>query len=144
MDAAQIFRRTARRFEIPGAVLTYDLDNTSAPEAASEKTTCPLIDISRGGLRFISRQKLEITSPIQVKVTIPGGHVPLIFKGRVRWSSPQNGDQLLYQTGVEFNSYGEDQDQNFPGTLVKVVALEQRYRSTDDLDGYKEGGGFGI
>jgi len=144
MDAAQIFRRTARRFEIPGAVLTYDLENTSAPEASSEKTVCPLIDISRGGLRFISRHKLEITSPIQVKVAIPGGHVPLIFKGRVRWSSPQNGDQLRYQTGVEFNSYGEDQDQNFPGTLVKVVALEQRYRSTDDLDGYKEGGGFGI
>ena len=144
MDAAQIFRRTARRFEIPGAVLTYDLENTSAPEASSEKTICPLIDISRGGLRFISRQKLEITSPIQVKVTIPGGHVPLIFQGRVRWSSPQTGDQLRYQTGVEFNSYGEDQDQNFPGTLVKVVALEQRYRSTDDLDGYKEGGGFGI
>ena len=144
MDAAQIFRRTTRRFEIPGAVLTYDVGNNSLPAASSEKTICHLIDISRGGLRFLSRQKLETTSPIQVKVTIPGGHIPLIFKGHVRWSSPQTGDHANYQTGVEFNSYGEDQDQNFPGTLIKVVALEQRYRSADDLDGFKEGGGFGI
>jgi len=144
MDAAQIFRRTSRRFEIPGAFLTFGVGNSSAPSAASKETVCTLIDISRGGLRFLSRQKLEITSPIQVKITIPGGHVPLIFKGKVRWSTPQDGDDSSYQTGVEFNSYGEDQDQNFPGTLVKVVALEQRYRSTDDLDGYKEGGGFGI
>lgn len=144
MDAGQIFRRTCRRFEIPGAVLTYAIERPSDPKASSKEHPCLLLDLGRGGVRFLTGEKLEITSPIQVKILIPGGRVPLIFKGQVRWSSSQDEENSAYQTGVEFNSYGEDQDQNFPGTLVKVVALEQRYRSTDDRDGFNEGGGFGI
>jgi len=42
---------------------------------------------------------------------------------------PKGKDQ--YQVGVQFNPYGEKERQNYPGNMVKIISLEQKFAPTD-------------
>ena len=103
---------------------------------------CQVIDISRGGLRFQAKKRIEIDTKINMNISVPGERVPLTMNGVVRWSTPTEDIEFGYQVGVQFNPYGEKKDQNYPGNLVKIIALEQKFcpptstapRSTTDSD----------
>jgi Tfp pilus assembly protein PilZ len=92
---------------------------------------CPILDVSRGGLRFVGQNNIKIDSKITMKISIPGERIPLILKGQVRWSVPNPGKSYKYQIGIQFNPYGEKKGQNYPGNLVKIIALEQKFRPPD-------------
>ena len=56
--------------------------------------------------------------------------IPLTLHGKVRWISfIEEKDQ--YFIGVQFNSYGEKEGENYPGNMVKIIALEQKYAIKD-------------
>jgi len=55
----------------------------------------------------------------------------MTFKGRVRWSAANPGKSYKYQIGIQFNPYGEKKGQNYPGSLVKIIALEQKFIPDD-------------
>jgi len=140
MSNKTIEKRTCIRFEIPGATTGYKLDKFlfSAHGKYGEEF-CPILDISRGGMRFVSQKSFKINTKINMKISIPGERVPMAFKGRVRWSAANPGKSYKYQIGVQFNPYGEKKGQNYPGSLVKIIALEQKF-SPDDESAIKSSG----
>lgn len=127
MEVKGIERRTCIRFEIPGATISYKKKSFLPPKEAYAEEFCPVLDMSRGGIRFLSQKPLKIDSNILLKISIPGEKIPLMQKGRVRWSSFNPGKSYKYQIGIQFNVYGEKKDQNYPGNLTKIIALEQKF-----------------
>jgi hypothetical protein len=141
-----IERRTCTRFEIPGATVNYKIFRFSPKLKRNYgEEFCPVVDLSRGGLRFLCQNKLDINAKIKMKVSVPGERVPLELLGRVRWSAANPGKSYKYQTGIQFNPYGEKKKQNYPGNLVKIIALEQKFsEEKEDSEDPRRGGDFEV
>ena len=119
MEEKGIEKRTCIRFKIPGATVSYQFK-----EHVEEFS--PLVDISRGGLKFIGKKPPEIHAEVTLNISVPGERIPITLHGKVRWISYlEEKDQ--YYIGVQFNPYGEKQGENYPGNMVKIIALEQKY-----------------
>lgn len=131
MDYEGIERRTCIRFEIPGAAVSYKLKKPLLTKTSYGEEFCPAIDLSRGGLRFLSQEELKIGSPVMLKISVPGERIPLELHGQVRWVAPNSGMNFKHQIGVQFSPYGEKKGQNYPGSLVKIIALEQKFAPAD-------------
>jgi Tfp pilus assembly protein PilZ len=131
MDYSGIERRTCIRFEIPGATLAYKQKKPLLSKASYGEEFCPIIDLSRGGLRFLSQEQLKTGNPVILKISIPGERIPLELHGLIRWVAPNVGKSYKYQIGIQFNPYGEKKGQNYPGALVKIIALEQKFAPPD-------------
>jgi len=123
LEEEGIEKRTCIRFQIPGATVSYQFK-----EHVEEFS--PLVDISRGGLKFIGKKPPEMNTEVTLNISIPGERIPLALHGKVQWISyVEAKDQ--YFIGVQFNPYGEKQGENYPGNMVKIIALEQKYAIKD-------------
>jgi len=123
MENKEAEKRTCIRFAIPGATISYEFKDYT-------EEFSPLVDINRGGVKFLGKYPLEINADITLKIAVPGERIPLTFHGKVRWISfVEVKDQ--YQVGVQFNPYGEKEGHNYPGNLVKIISLEQKFTPTD-------------
>jgi len=134
MSDKGIERRLCQRFKIPGATVSYRREKLLFKSSDFAEEFCPVLDISRGGVRFLTQKPLKFKSPVFLQIAIPGERIPLALKGHVRWSSFNAGKSYKYQAGVQFHAYGEAKNQNYPGTLVKIIALEQKFIDPNDLD----------
>jgi hypothetical protein len=67
-----------------------------------------------------------MNAEVTLKISIPGERIPLTLHGKVRWISYIE-DKDQYFIGIQFNPYGEKQGENYPGNMVKIIALEQKY-----------------
>jgi hypothetical protein len=122
-----IERRLCQRFNIPGATVSYRRHKLLGREKDFDEEFCPMLDISRGGVRFLNQRPLKFKSRILLQISIPGERIPLTMVGKVRWSSFNPGKSYRFQAGAQFNAYGEDKGQNYPGNLTKIMALEQKF-----------------
>jgi len=127
MGEKGIERRLCQRFKIPGATVSYRKEKLFSSRTKTDEEFCPVLDLSRGGVRFLTQKPLKFKSRIRLQLSIPGERVPLDLKGRVRWSTFNAGKSYKYQAGVQFNPYGLEKDQNIPQALTKIVALEQKF-----------------
>jgi hypothetical protein len=124
MENKEAKKRTCKRFEIPGATISYEFKEYS-------EEFSPLRDISRGGAKFLSKNALDINADITLKISIPGERIPLILHGKIRWISfIESKNQYL--VGVAFNPYGEKEGHNYPGNLVKIISLEQKFAPKEE------------
>ena len=138
MEYKGLERRACIRFEIPGATVNYKKKKILFTSNTYEEEFCPVLDISRGGLRFLGQKKLKINQELILAISVPGERAPLLMKGKVRWFTPNPGKSYRYQIGVQFHPYGEKRNQNYPGNLVKIIALEQKFAPEEELQKYKE------
>jgi hypothetical protein len=136
MEEKGLERRTCERFKIPGATVSYRKDRKIFGNEEFLEEFCPVLDMSRGGIRFLTHKPLDFQIRVYLSISVPGERIPLTLKGEVRWSSFNPGKSYEYQVGVQFNPYGEKKDQNYPGTLVKIIALEQKF--LDETTAVKE------
>jgi hypothetical protein len=135
MSDKGIERRLCQRFKIPGATVSFQRERRFFPLKGFEQEFCPVLDLSRGGVRFLIQKPLKFKARVLLQVSIPGERIPLNLKGHVRWSSFNPGKSYKYQAGVQFNAYGEKKGQNYPGALVKIIALEQKFIEPGDESG---------
>jgi hypothetical protein len=126
MAENQYERRSCVRFRIPGATVDYQR-KTFFPKPGYIEEFCPLVDISRGGIRFLAQKPLKTETEVSVKISVPGERIPFVMKGIVKWSSPGEGKTYKYQVGVQFNPYGDKKEENLPQNMVKIMALEQKF-----------------
>jgi Tfp pilus assembly protein PilZ len=119
MENTEAQKRTCIRFAIPGATISYEFKDYA-------EEFSPLVDISRGGVKFLGKHPHDINADITVKISVPGERIPLTMHGKVRWISYIE-DKEQYSVGVQFNPYGEKERQNYPGNLVKIISLEQKF-----------------
>jgi len=124
MENREAEKRTCQRFEIPGATISYEFKEYS-------EEFSPLRDMSRGGVKFMSKNPLDINADITLKISVPGERVPLTLHGKIRWISFIESKNQ-YQVGVIFNPYGEKEGHNYPGNLVKIISLEQKFAPKEE------------
>ncbi len=134
-------RRVCRRFAVPGATVSYSLKKTPTSDKKGDESWdeefCPVEDLSRGGISYIGKKPLKINSDIIVKILIPGERAPLIIHGQVRWLSTEE-DKEVCKMGIQFNPYGEGEDKNYPGLMVKLLELEHKFATQEsDISKYE-------
>jgi len=120
-------KRLSIRFKIPGATVCYQKKTWLFQKNSFDEEFCPLLDISRGGMKIASRKKLKPGNKVKLQLSIPGERAPLVLVGQVRWSSVYENEVFKYQNGIQFNAYGDKKNQNYPGNLVKIISLEQKF-----------------
>ncbi len=107
MSDKGIERRLCQRFKIPGATISYTRQKLLFSPKGFDEEFCPVLDISRGGVRFLTQKPLKFKAKVVLQISIPGERIPLNLKGHIRWSSFNPGKSYKYQAGVQFNAYGE-------------------------------------
>jgi hypothetical protein len=127
MSEEVLEKRTCARFRLPGATLAYTKEKSLFKKSAYGGEFLPMLDISRGGIRFLSQEFLELDTRIHLSIQVPGDPSPLKMEGIVRWFSSNPGQSYKYQLGVQFLPYGEKKDMNYPGNLVKIISYEQKF-----------------
>ena len=143
MGEKEVERRLCQRFKIPGATVSYRKEKLFSSKTGTDEEFCPVLDLSRGGIRFLTQKPLKFKSKIRLQLSIPGERVPLDLKGRVRWSTFNAGKSYKFQAGVQFNPYGLEKGQNVPQTLTKIVALEQRFMEPETPAGPRKANEIG-
>ncbi len=126
MEERGIEQRTCLRFRIPGATVSFQIKGHS-------EESSPLLDISRGGAKFQRIQSIDLNTEVTLKISIPGETVPLALSGVVRWTFFDEA-KSKYRIGIQFHPYGDKKGQNYPGNLVKIIALEQKFAPKEKSD----------
>lgn len=131
MDDKEIENRACVRFEVPGATVIYQEKKLFSTQEKDDEEFWPVLDMSRGGFRFLCQKPLKSNTKAYLKISIPGEGAPMSLTGQVRWTSFNPGKSYKYQIGVQFNPYGEESGQNSPENLEKLISLEQKFSANE-------------
>jgi len=118
----QMERRECKRFEVPGATLSYVVEKRLF-KGFPEATEAPIYDISYGGVRFLSNSQLKPGTELTMNIRIAGESGQLQFKGKVVWIAPHPGQSYQCQVGVQFHPYGEKKGLNPSENLERLKAI---------------------
>jgi hypothetical protein len=128
LHSIEIDRRSSPRFVIPGAIVCYREKKSFLPFLSSGEDNCPLWNISRNGLQLSCQKHLKKQRNVLLKIELPEDGAPLDLKGRVGSVSENSDKNFMYLIRIHFHSYGEKKGQNSPKVLVRIIALEQKYK----------------
>jgi hypothetical protein len=134
-------KRRCTRFELPGAVLSFREYRRLLGKKVFDQICCPILDISRGGVRFLTNLHLKFKKKVLMEILCSEEDAPLELKGRVRWISFNVGRSYKFQVGVEFYPYGQKKDQNDPRYLAKIISLEEKTLSESEAEKEEPGPG---
>ena len=129
MEKEKLERRACERFAIPGAVVYWKRESLVF-SGTFTRDYYPVFDISRGGLRFLNQEALKVGTAVELKIVVPDEGAPLVLKGRVSWTSMNPGRSYKYQTGIQFEPFGEQKGLNSRETLARIISFEERFGST--------------
>ena len=127
MSEKSFEKRLCVRFQIPGAEVKYKKESTFFKKSDFGDEPLPLIDISRGGIRFFAHEIPKFDSRITIRIFLPEESAPLVLEGTVRWYSPNPDARYKYQIGVQILPYGGGKDENSPAALHKIIELEEKF-----------------
>lgn len=127
MEDKEIERRTCKRLKIPGATVTYLESRSFLTKKKYNEEPFPVIEISRGGIRFVGQKLISPSRRITMKISIPDENIPLILQGEVKWATLSPTMSYKYQIGVKFSPYGEKKEDNKPEILERIIALEKKF-----------------
>ena len=131
-----IERKRFKRLKIPGA--TVNFSQRHFKRKYSEEF-CPVVDLSRGGIRFLCRNLIStIVAKISLQVYIPGERFYLNLKGRIKWTSLNPTENYKYQIGVQFSPFGEKKEQNRPDTLERIIEWERKLLTNNEVNAVNE------
>jgi len=131
-DEKNLEKRACNRFRIPGATVRTKRPKSLFRKATFSSDSSPLLDLSRGGIRFLTSTKLPLDAAVTIEITIPGEDLPLIFLGHVRWFAPHPDPILRYQFGIQIDPYGDREGYNPPEILDRIIGLEQACAAESD------------
>jgi Tfp pilus assembly protein PilZ len=124
-------KRTCSRFEIPGATLSYKKTGFFSTSPNYEDEYCPILDLSLGGLRFLTQKNLKVNTKLSMKVTYQEDGSSFYMSGKIKWIISNPGFSYKYQVGIQFNPYGEKEGLNSPEEFTKIKSLEWKYFKKD-------------
>ncbi len=127
MAYKKIDRRACKRIKIEGATVTYKEGRFFFSKKQYVEEFYPVVEISRGGVRFLGKKLFTISSKVSLKISIPEEPSPLILKGRVRWTSLNPTMSYKYQIGIQFDPFALKKACNHPEILEKIMKLEQKF-----------------
>jgi hypothetical protein len=124
---AGIEKRECGRFEILGATLVYHSKRGIFSKPKYSDDEFPIYDLSYGGLRFLSQEKLKMKSSIVIKIMIPEQEEAIEFAGKIARIAHHPGQSYNFQIGVQFFPYGHKKGLNPPEKLILLKALEEKH-----------------
>ncbi len=127
MEYKGINRRAYKRIKIRGATVTYKEGKFFFSKKQYVEEFYPVIEISRGGVRFLGKKLFAISSKVSIKISIPEESSPLVLKGRIRWTSLNPAVSYKYQIGIQFDPFALKKGCNHPEVLEKIMKLEQKF-----------------
>lgn len=125
-------KRTCSRFEIPGATLSYKKTGFFSTSPNYEDEYCPILDLSLGGLRFLTQNNLKVNSKLSMKVSYHEKDGTFYLLGKVQWTISNPGFSYKYQVGVQFNPYGDREGLNGSEEYSKIKSLELKYAKMEE------------
>ncbi len=131
MEYKGINRRACKRIKIEGATVTYKEGRFFFSKKQYVEEFYPIVEISRGGVRFLGKKLFTISSKVSIKISIPEESSPLILKGKVRWTSLNPAMSYKYQIGIQFDPFAWKKGCNHPEVLEKIMKLEQKFLANE-------------
>ncbi len=123
----KIDRRACKRIKIDGATVTYKEGRFFFSKKQFVEEFYPVVEISRGGVRFLGKKLFTISSKVSIKISLPEESSPLILRGRIRWTSLNPAMSYKYQIGIQFDPFAWKKGCNHPEVLEKIMKLEQKF-----------------
>jgi Tfp pilus assembly protein PilZ len=120
-------KRACPRFVVPGAVVSYGRIRLFGRRTGWLERSCLAVDLSRGGIRFLTRESPSIGAKLFIQLTWPDEREPLDLRGTVRWMAEYPGEAFRFYVGVQFHPYGEGQKYNPVQNLDRIIGLENRH-----------------
>ncbi|MBI9092817.1 MAG: PilZ domain-containing protein [Desulfobacterium sp.] len=120
-------KRHCQRFNVTGTTLHYKEKPLFWGKGKFSYDYYPVLDISRGGLKFLSNHKVSAGTRLTLRINFPGLDYPKEIKAVVRWVSRNRELSYRYQNGVSFNAYGTGRKENPVEILNYLKSLEQEY-----------------
>jgi hypothetical protein len=117
-------KRSCDRFSIPGTVLYYKNKPRFFVKNAYSKDYYPVINMSRGGAKFLCNQRLKAGAVLIIKLNIPGVETEPEIITDVKWISKNPEQSYRYQIGIAFNAYGTRKNENPIALLSTFQKLE--------------------
>jgi len=131
-----IERKRFKRLKIPGAAVHFSQRHFKRKYS---EEFCPVVDLSRGGIRFLCRNLIStIVTKISLQIYIPGERFYLNLKGRIKWTSLNPTENYKYQIGVQFNPFGEKKEHNRPDTLERIIEWERKLLTNNEVNAVNE------
>jgi Tfp pilus assembly protein PilZ len=127
MEYKGINRRACKRIKIEGATVTYKEGRFFFSKKQYVEEFYPVVEISRGGVRFLGKKLFTISSKVSIKISLPEESSPLILRGRIRWTSLNPAMSYKYQIGIQFDPFAWKKGCNHPEVLEKIMKLEQKF-----------------
>ena len=124
MEYKGVERRTCARFSVFGATVTYTGEAGLLGRKITEDERRPVINMSRGGLLFLSDQNLK--SGVKLTVCLRDAEEEIIceLQCKVVWTSPSFGESYPFKIAVQFAPYGSAASSNPQECLQKIKELE--------------------
>lgn len=120
-------RRECRRFRVPGMTVTFRKGGLLRWFGTKRVEDCPVIEMSKGGMRMFVDKKIKVGELIEMEFFIPDSEKTLVLKGNVKWFSPAPSKSYRYQVGVQFLPYRSGSGYNPPEMLKVIKELETEY-----------------
>jgi hypothetical protein len=120
-------KRLCPRFGIPGAAVSYGKLKAFGRRTDPLESSCLVVDLSRGGIRFLTREALSLGAKVFLELAHSGNKAPVPFTGTVRWVAEYPGEKFHYTVGVQFHPYGDSKKYNPAGNLDEIIDLEHKY-----------------
>lgn len=124
-------RRDCHRFKIPGATLSYKKSGFFSASPEYEDEYCPILDLSLGGLKFLTQKNLKVNTKLNIKISYHEKDGSFYLAGKVKWTISNPGFSYKYQVGIQFNPYGDKEGLNSPKEYAKIKRLEWKYGKKD-------------
>jgi len=119
-------KRSCKRFSIPGTIIYFRDRPRFFSRSKYTNDYYPVINMSRGGVNFLSDQRLSIGAQLIVKLNTPKTPTGPEIIANVKWISKNKEHSYRYQTGIAFNSYGDGKNKNSWKILTFLENLEKK------------------
>lgn len=119
--------RQCVRYVMPGAALVYRKESFFNFGGKFTEDLHPILDISCGGLRFLSQKRLQGNTEVSLNILDPNETSLMVLRGRVVRVSLHQGASYSYQVGVQFRPFGLKKGFNPPESLEKLFDLESLF-----------------
>jgi hypothetical protein len=124
LEVSNLKKRNCKRFNIPGTTLHYKEKPFFFLAGKYSEDYYPVLNLSKGGAKFLCNHRLAPGTGITIKLDIPGSDQAPEILANIKWISKNPEQSYRYQTGISFNSYGERKNENSMGILSFLEGLE--------------------
>lgn len=118
-------KRQCKRFNVPGTTLSYRKRRNFFRPGRYTEDFFPVLNLSRGGAKFVCHDRLKAGSEISAIFDIPPLENRVEILCTVRWVARNPEESYPYQVGISFQAYGGGKNENPPETLDTLKKIEK-------------------